>query len=303
MILSEVLQRTKEHFSSKGIGSAKLDAELLLAEGLGWKRLDIYLKPDYPLNEEELDRCRQMVRRRSQGEPVAYILGFKDFYNIRLHVNPSVLIPRPETELLVDEALAFISKQDPESTYFGMDLGSGSGCLAISLAVERPNIYMLAVEKSVEACEVLRQNVRDNGVADRVFVAACAVGELDQKEVYKDFAKFCGRTEVCFDFVVANPPYIASDDPHLDEEVRRYEPATALFAEQEGLLCYQTWPQSVSAKLQPGAALLFEIGHQQGAEVQAVFSQQPKLTEIRIRKDYAGHDRVLSARYGLTQET
>lgn len=193
MILREVLSKTKDHFTKLGFASAKVDSELLLATALGWKRLDLYLKQEYPLSDKELNDCREMVRRRSKGEPVAYILGYKDFYSIQLKVAAGVLIPRPETEHLVDEAINHC-KETGLANPVVLDLGSGSGCVGLAVAKEIPNSLVVLVEKSEAAFKILLENVKLNNLEEQVIAINSSVEDFSDdvlkaalSEYYKKF--------------------------------------------------------------------------------------------------------------------
>lgn len=285
MKLGEVLQKTKTHFAKLGFESSGLDAELLLASSLGWKRLDLFLKQDYPMTDSELADARELVRRRSKGEPVAYILGKKDFYNIELLVDKSVLIPRSETEHLVDEALAYCKEKEIESPVI-LDLGAGSGCLGLAVLKELPQASLISVERSVEAFATLQKNAKHNALEDRCKLLNKSVEDLTAEDL-ESFGKI--------DVVLSNPPYIAEGDEDLDDHVLAFEPKEALFADNNGLHCYKTWPLRFHDSLNEQAILLFEIGHKQGPAVKEIFSNELKYNEVSIIKDYAAKDRVLKA--------
>jgi release factor glutamine methyltransferase len=285
MKLGEVLQKTKSHFSKLGFESSGLDAELLLASSLGWKRLDLFLKQDYPMTEAELAQARELVRRRSKGEPVAYILGKKDFYNIELLVDKSVLIPRSETEHLVDEALAYCKEKNLDKPVI-LDLGAGSGCLGLAVLKELPEARLVSVERSKAAFKTLQKNAEHNGLQDRCYLINKAVEELSSSDL-EHFGKI--------DVVLSNPPYIAEGDSDLDDHVLAFEPKEALFADNNGLHCYKTWPIKFQESLKEQAILLFEIGHKQGPAVKEIFNNELNYDEVSIIKDYAAKDRVLRA--------
>lgn len=284
MILQEVLGKTKEHFKNLGFDSAGLDAEVLLSSALKWKRLDLFLKLDYPLNESELNACRDLVRRRSRGEPVAYILGKKDFYNIEVKVTPDVLIPRPETEHLVDEALGYLKEQKIDAPNI-IDLGAGSGCIGLALLKELPLAKLVAVERSQKAASIVMENAKINGLEQRLTLVNKAVEELTAE----DFDGFSA------DVLVSNPPYIEKGDEALDKKVFEFEPHEALFAEEKGYYCYRTWPDILRPFVKQGAFVAFEMGFQQGTGVKELFLQKEYLQEVKIIKDYSSNDRVVTA--------
>jgi release factor glutamine methyltransferase len=278
MNLKEVLDRTVQFFKDKKIETPRLDTEILLTEALGYKnRVDLYLKFDQPLKDEELVKSRDFVRRRSQGEPVAYIIGKKDFYGYTFQVNDNVLIPRPETELLVEEALKWIQKNGIDNPKI-LDLGCGSGCIGITLLKKIPNATLVAVDKSAEALQVAKQNAQNLQVGDRAeFVHS---DSLD--------LKFDAKT---FDLILSNPPYIAEDDPNVQAEVKAFEPEMALFADDNGFQALKAWAKHAAPWLKEKAWMGFEMGATQGPTMKEYFSSLKIFDEVRIVKDLAGLDR------------
>ena len=294
MILGDVLAKTKDHFAKLGYASAKVDSELLLSTALGWKRLDLYLKQDYPMTEQELHNCRELVRRRSKGEPVAYILGYKDFYNIRLNVNPSVLIPRSETEHIVDEAINYFKEHSIESPVV-VDLGAGSGCVGLAVAKEVPAAKVLCIEKSNEAFQTLVKNIELNELQTRVLAIHSSVEELNMDQLSREFSNFFDGADFNIDALLSNPPYIEEGDSNVAKDVFEFEPHAALFAEDKGLVCYKTWPEKFQQKLKPSALLAFEMGFEQGPAVKEIFTAKTFLKDISIIKDYSENDRIVRA--------
>ncbi len=278
MNLKEVLDRTVQFFKDKKIETPRLDTEILLTEALGYKnRVDLYLKFDQPLKDEELAKSRDFVRRRSQGEPVAYIIGKKDFFGFTFQVNDNVLIPRPETELLVEEALKWFEKHKIENPKI-LDLGCGSGCIGISLLKKIPNATLISVDQSSEALEVAKKNGHNLGVADRAeFVHSDAMA-----------LKFDSNT---FDMILSNPPYIAENDPDIQAEVKAYEPPMALFADDAGYKALTDWSSNAVSWLKPTAFIGFEMGATQGPRMKSHFESLKDLKSVRIVKDLAGLDR------------
>ncbi len=281
MILKEVLDKTVHFFKDKGIETPRLDAEILFCETLGLKsRVDIYLKFDQPLKDEELTKCRDVVKRRSQGEPVAYILGKKDFYGHTFNVGPGVLIPRPETELLVERAIQWIKKNAISSPKI-LDLGCGTGCIGFSIAKEIPGAKIISVERSPEAFSYAKKNAEALGLSDQI--------ELINSDV-KDL-KFAEQT---FDLILANPPYIDSNDTNVDADVRKFEPAEALFSDNEGLSDLTNWSDQAGRWVKPQGFVGFEMGYKQGSKMRAHFEKN-KFFNIEVMKDLAGHDRHILA--------
>lgn len=287
MKLKEILDKTTAFFRDKKIESPRLDAELLLAHGLKLERIQLYLRFDQPMKEDELSVLRELVRRRASGEPVAYILGYRDFFGHRFEVNSSVLIPRPETEHVVEEALRW--SQDKNASWGIIDLGCGSGCIGLSLLKELPNARLLAVDLSEGALAVAKKNAENLGVADRVrFVHADAADREIIMPFYKDFV---GQENV--NILVSNPPYIAHGDPQVEENVRKFEPNSALYADNEGLALLQKWSQNYAADLNAASIVLMEMGLNQGPAMKEHFAGLKIFNEISVIKDLSGHDRVI----------
>jgi release factor glutamine methyltransferase len=278
MTLKEVLDRTVQFFKDKQIETPRLDTEILLTEALRYKnRVDLYLKFDQPLKDEELARSRDFVRRRVQGEPVAYIIGKKDFYGNQFQVSPAVLIPRPETELLVEAALNWIDKNQIEHPKV-LDLGCGSGCIGLSVLKKNSNATLVAVDKSADALEIAKKNAELLGVADRVQFIESDVANLDLKE----------RS---FDVILSNPPYIAENDPEVQPEVKRFEPNIALFSGANGYQALTSWSQKAQAWLKNQAFMGFEMGWTQGEKMKEKFASFGVFSQVKIIKDLAGMDR------------
>ncbi len=273
----KVLEWTAGYFKQKGIEGGRLDAELLLAETLGLTRVGLYLNYDRPLNPEELLVFRQQVGRRAKREPVQYILGRAEFWSLPFVVNPSVLIPRPDTEVLVEEALRLVS-----GACRILDVGLGSGAIAVTLAHELPEARVEGVEISPEALATACENAELNGVLERVDFQQ---GDLGQLPVGP------------YDLLVSNPPYIPADDMGgLMPEVRDFEPHLALVGgDDDGLDCYRLLALQAVDRLSAGGWLLVEVGIGQAEAVQALF-EQAGLTELFIRDDYAGVPRVVGGK-------
>jgi release factor glutamine methyltransferase len=278
MIVKDVLDKTVQFFKDKKIETARLDAELLLCSALGYKnRVDIYLKFEEPLKEPELVKCRDFVRRRSQGEPVAYILGEKYFYGFAFKVSPAVLIPRPESELLIEQALKWIQKNNFESLCI-LDLGTGSGCLGLTLAKKIPQAQLTLVDASAEALAIAKENADQLMIADRVQVIHSKVEDL------QDFAQ-------PFDLIIANPPYIAPNDSRVEEGVQKFEPHLALFSEDNGLGALRSWSHKAAAWLAPKAWMGFEMGADQSEDMKKHFAGLSIFDSISVIKDLSGHSR------------
>jgi release factor glutamine methyltransferase len=289
MQLKDVIQKTTQFFRDKGFESPRLETELLLAHALNWERIKLYLNYDYPLSEAELSAARELVRRRATGEPVAYILGKKDFYNHSFHVSRAVLIPRPETESIVEAVIAWAKPQMAERQINIIDFGTGSGCIGLSVLAEVPGAKLLAVDVSEDAIAVASKNAEALGAADRVTFLAQPVESIGLEQVT---AALGGLADV----IVANPPYIAEDDPEIQPSVKAFEPATALFSPENGLSHIAAWAKTGVAFLKPGGWMMFEMGYKQGAEARAIFESVPELESVEIVADLAGHERFIRAK-------
>jgi len=248
----------------------------LLAATLGLDRVGLYVNFERPLQADELAAYRERVRRRAGREPLAYILGQAEFWSLPLKVTPEVLIPRPETELLVEEALPRLSGRQQV-----LDVGTGSGALAIALAHERQELLVTAIDVSPAALAVAADNARSNGVAERIRFAQHDLGQLPPGP---------------FDLVVANPPYVPSGElAALMPEVRDFEPQLALDGGIDGLDAYRALARQAGAVLTAAGWLLVEVGSGQAPAVQELFAGAG-LKEILVSRDLAGIERVVGGR-------
>jgi len=268
-----------------GSDSPTLDAELLLAHALGSKRAALRARPERRLNAEQLGCFESLIDRRTQGEPVAYLLGRAGFMDLELEVNPSVLIPRPETELLVELALETLAggdiaaaNQNPTTRI--ADLGTGSGAIAIALARHNPAWRIEAVDISAAALALARRNA-----------AALAAHNIRFRQ-----ASWCeGLPTATFDLIVANPPYVAKGDPALHPDCA-FEPDTALFAAEDGLAALRQIITSAKHHLKPQGWLLLEHAHNQQIPVTQLLAAN-NYRNIEPRKDHAHHNRLVRARW------
>lgn len=276
----ELIRWTTEYLAGKGLREPRLNAELLLAGVLGLKRLDLYLQFDRPLRAEELAGFRSRLKRRARHEPLQYIAGHADFRELRLKVDRRVLIPRPETEQLVGEVLARCAGREGLTA---LDIGTGSGAIALSLATEGPFRRVVATDLSADALAAARENLSE--------AAPAAPVEFRQGSLFEPV-----RGER-FDVVVSNPPYVGEEErDSLDAEVREWEPATALFAGRGGLDVIATLAREAADHLEPGGLLALEIGAGQGREVLALLEAADALTGVELRRDLSGRDRFVLAR-------
>ena len=271
-----VLGWTADYFNRRGVDAPRLTAEVLLAFVLQATRVQLYVDLDRPLAPKELAAYRALIERRISGEPTQYLTGTREFYGRPFAVDPRVLIPRPETELLVDTALEAIPK---DAAYRVLDLCTGSGCVAVTLAAERPNATVFATELSPAACEVARSNAAALKVGDRVRVLE---GDL--------FGPL--RQGSLFHIVVSNPPYVPSEEiAALAAEVRR-EPRMALDGGRDGLEITRRLADQALRWLEPGGMLAVEISEGQGPEAMRLL-QSAGLVRAGLRKDLSRMDRLV----------
>jgi release factor glutamine methyltransferase len=278
----DLLRWTTTHFASRGIETARLDTECLLAFALGVDRMRLYLDFDKPVTESERAVFRELVRRRgTERVPVAHIVGRKEFWSLPLRVSADVLVPRPETETLVAAALGQLPDRDGEASV--LDVGTGSGAVALAIASERPKARITATDISDAALEIARKNAEELRMTDRIRLLS---GGL--------FEPVVGER---FDLVVSNPPYVAeSERPGLAPELA-HEPAEALFAGPDGLELLRALIGGVGAVLAPGGALALEHGPEQASRLEA-WCGEAGLLDVTHHRDLGGRPRVVTARGG-----
>lgn len=281
MMLKEILDKTTQFFKDKKIPSARLDAEILLSHGLKLKnRMDLYLKFDQPVGEAELSVCRELVRRRSLHEPVAYIVGSKGFYNHTFKVTPAVLIPRPETELLVEQAFEWLEKNNITKPNI-LDLGCGSGCIGLSILAKYPEGQLTMVDISADALAVAKENAEQMKLSNIRWLQA-DVGSVDFSDQLKN---------ELFDLILANPPYIDIQDSRVEATVKNFEPQTALFAPDQGLQFLKNWSQKMLSHLKQTSMMGFEMGCDQGTEMKNWFQSFNTFADVKVVKDLSSLDR------------
>lgn len=272
----EAVQLSTGYLEEKGIESPRLNAELLLANILNCKRLDLYLMFERPLNEEEIQTYREYIARRGKYEPLQYILGEVEFYGIKLKVSKDVLVPRPETELLVEEAIKLSSDNNVKSI---IDIGSGSGNIAISLAKSLNGVKVTSIDMSSSAIKVAEANAEFNVVNDKIEFIVSGIEEY--------------RTHQQFDLIVSNPPYVSERDySSLQKEILEYEPLESVTDKSDGYKFYRLISERSRDLLKSGGFLLFEMAAGQSEKIKSILERN-NFSDIKIVKDYQNIDRVI----------
>lgn len=282
-----VLKWTRGYFASHGIEQARVDAEVLLAHVLGYHRLELYLNFDQPLTKSELAAYREVIKRRAGREPVQYITGKQEFWSLPLKVNPAVLIPRPETECLVEQVLevvreVFSGKRSPRI----LEIGTGSGAIALALAHELPNATIFACDISIEALEVAKENLQELEPKTSVFLFASDL-----------FGALKATPTGYFDLIVSNPPYVSSNEyEKLPPEIKNFEPRHALYGGKNGTSVIEKIIAGGEPFLAPGGSMVMEIGSNQGNRLEKLAGSLPWVAEVAVKKDYSGLDRIIVLR-------
>ncbi|WP_407275000.1 peptide chain release factor N(5)-glutamine methyltransferase [Halothiobacillus sp. DCM-1] len=256
--------------------SAQIDVRALIEGITGLSRSQCWLNPQQPIPQAQVEALRSAFAARAQGQPVAYILGYRDFWRHRFLVTADTLIPRAETEHLVEWACALLPPQQPALV---VDLGTGTGAIALSVLLERPSITMLAIDRNAATLTVARAN------AERLLPSPLQAQWL---ALQGDWASALATASV--DLLLANPPYLRADDPHQQQGDLRFEPASALLAGTDGLRDIQHIIQQARRVLRPGGGLLFEHGYNQGQAVRELLAVSG-FVQIETRRDYSGHER------------
>lgn len=288
--LLELVREAAGYLAQKGVASPRLDAELLLAHTLGCRRIDLYLRFDQPVSKPELERFRELVARRARREPVAYITGLKEFWSLEFKVSPQVLIPRPETETLVEAALEELRWALGSSTgpLWALEIGTGSGAVALSLAKELgPSVLWVATDISAGALEVARCNAQDLGVEGWIrFVQGDLLEPLD-----------VGGPKLRL--ILSNPPYVPTGlIKELEPEIRCHEPIQALDGGQDGLAVIRRILEQAPVRLMPRGVLMLEVGDGQTHAIEEILGSDHRWQQWGWRLDLAGKPRVIWARRG-----
>lgn len=277
--LGALLDWTAKHLAAKGVESARLDAEVLLAHVVGCKRIDLYgIRFADVASPEVRQAYRDLIRRRLEGCPVAYLVGRKEFYGLKLKVSPAVLIPRPDSEHIVLECLTLAKTMTNPRI---LDIGTGSGNLPIAIAKHLPTARLTAIDVSADALQIARENAAKHGVTERI--------RFLQGDLFQPLAP-----DETFDIIVSNPPYIASEDmPKLPVGVRQYEPHTALDGGPGGFAVFDRLIAEGRGHLAPGGHLILEIGSPQEKPARERLSAIPEFSLFPTIFDFSGHPRVL----------
>jgi len=277
----ESLNLSSDYLQKHGIESPRINAELLLASILNCKRLDLYLAFDKPLSEEELVKYRDFIKRRGKFEPLQYITGSVEFYGIEIKVNPSVLIPRAETEILIDSVVEQVNIKEEINI---VDIGCGSGNIAIALAVNIPNSKVFGIDISKDALKISAENAKANRVMNNT--------EFHQKDILtSDFADLPKM-----DIIVSNPPYVSEEKfASLQNEIKYFEPNFAVTDFSDGYKFYKAISEKAKQLLKPGGRIFFELSENQHIKVKEIM-EASGIKDININKDYLNIERVI---YGV----
>ena len=282
----KVLTWTTSYFKSNEIESPRPSAEILLAHLLETTRVDLYLKYDQPLNSKELKKYKTLIKRRTAREPVAYITGVKEFWSLELAVTKDVLIPRPETECLVEASLLILSAASAGNCKLKpmhiLDLGTGSGAIVLALAKERPMHFYFASDCNIKTIKVAKNNAKKNNLDEKVsFFTGDWLSPVNDKKI-------------SFDMIISNPPYIRTQDiAGLQPEICEYEPLTAFDGKEDGLNSLKHIICSAHNLLKRYGTLIFEIGHDQRDAVSRIIENCGQYENVVLSKDYSGHYRVV----------
>ncbi len=281
--VSRLLAWTRGYFERQGLDSPRLCAEILLADALDCDRIHLFTRFDHTPEEAVLTRFRERVQRAATGYPIAYLIGYKEFFSLRFAVTPEVLIPRPETEVLVERTIGLVREAGLETATI-LDIGTGSGCIAVALAKHLPGVRITAGDVSAAALKVARENADRHGLGDRItFVESDLFAPLS--------ADFVDGVDI----IVSNPPYLATESETVDAGVRDHEPPGALFGGADGFAVIRRLLAEAPGVLRPGGHLLFEIAFDQSAAVGALLADD-LWYDVRCYRDALGHERVMHVR-------
>ena len=282
--IQKLLNWIAEYLTQKNVDAPRLSAELLLSNVLGLKRIELYTRYNEPVGAEQLARLRDLVKRAGGHEPVVYLVGKTEFYSMEFEVTPDCLIPRPETELLVQRAIEFLrGRGGPQQV---CDLCTGCGVIAVAIAANVPTARVVATDISAPALSVAARNVEKHQLQERV--------ELLQGDLFEPVIPPLDATP--FDLIASNPPYVSDAEYEaLEKNVRDYEPRIALHAGADGLDVYRRISEKAGQFLKPGGILLLEIGYTQGPTVRELLERTQAFATIEVEKDFQKHDRLVVA--------
>ncbi|RAK09829.1 release factor glutamine methyltransferase [Halanaerobium saccharolyticum] len=289
MNIKELLKRSDQFLADRGIESSRLDAEVLMADLLDMERINLYVKYDYPLKSSEVDRYREMIKKRAQRIPVAYITEKKEFMSLEFKIKEGVLIPRPDTENLVETVIEYCRQNELQSPQI-IDVGTGSGAIAVSLAHYLSEAKVVGVDLSPQALKIARSNMEKHELSERMSILKSDL-----------LAEFIKREIKEIDIIVSNPPYISKTEmEELPPEVKK-EPKTALEAGEDGLDYYRRLIPEAEKVLKNGGKIFLEIGYQQSEAVSKLFAEN--WSQLEVKKDYAENDRIVSAVFEAVKKT
>lgn len=273
-----------EHFTGKGVDSPRMSAEMVLCHVLGLERIELYMHFDRQVEQSQLNQLRALVKRAGEHEPIAYLVGIKEFYSLDIKVTRDTLIPRPETELLAERAIEYLrTLAEPQ---YMCDLCTGSGCIAAAVAIGVPKAKIIATDICDAAMAVADENITSHKLNERVHLLC---GDLFTPIIE-------GLDQTKFDVITSNPPYIATGEyEKLDKNVRDYEPELALHAGVDGLDVYRRIVEQGPEHLKPGGRLMLEIGYKQGEAVTRLLEDSAAFADITVEKDFAKNDRIVTA--------
>jgi release factor glutamine methyltransferase len=285
--IRRLLQWTPEFFQKKGLDQPRLSAELLLSHVLQLPRIALYTDYERVLDQRQLAIYRELVRRAADDEPIAYLTSRAHFFNLELEVNADVLIPRPDTETLVENVLQTVRHVTGLEAPRVLDLCTGSACIAAAIATNLKSATVVAIDISPPAIAVARRNIESLKLTDRV--------TIEQGDLFEPISKLVDPRP--FDIIVANPPYIATGQmASLDASVKDYEPAIALDGGPDGLTIHRRILQGAPAHLMPNGLVFLEIAFDQGPAIKQLAAEFDEFEDARLLKDYGGRDRVLTMR-------
>lgn len=283
--IQKLLYWVTDYLAAKGIESPRLSAELLLSHVLGLKRIELYTQFNRQVPQQQLDQLHDLVKRAGLYEPVAYLTGKTEFYSLELDITADCMIPRPETELLVQRAIEFLRTRS--GVQYVCDLCTGSGCIAVAIAGNFPDARITATDISAAALTVAARNVEKHRLKEQIRLLC---GDLFEPVIkHLDVSQF--------DLIVCNPPYVSTVEyEKLDKNIKDYEPQSALLAGEDGMDIYRRVAKEVDKFLKPGAALMLEIGYAQGPSVRELLEQTGTFPEIKIEKDFHDNDRIVTSK-------